>query len=265
MNPEPGTNLANLTDSHCHLTSDELCQDTAGVLDRARQAGVKRLLTVGQGLDDSIAAVELARRHKEVFAAIGFGPHGAQDVAPGDLKKLTELTADSRVVALGEVGLDYYYDQPSREIQRTVFSEQVGLAGELHLPLIIHCRDAWDDCLAILDENASSSMAGVFHCYTGSPELVPQLIERGFYISFAGLVTFSKADQCRAAARKVTLNRLLIETDAPYLSPEPMRKVKPNEPALLIHTARFLAELLELEAHELARITSHNADKLFGW
>ena len=257
--------LANLTDSHCHLTSPELRKDIASVLDRARKAGIAHMLTVGQGPDDSLAAIDLAQHNSDVFAAIGFGPHGAENISQSDFKKLIELAADPRVIALGEVGLDYYYDRPSGEIQRAVFTQQVRLAAELGLPLIIHCRDAWDDCLTVLDENSPGTSVGVFHCYTGSPEMVPQLIERGFYISFAGMVTFKNADECRAAAKQVPLDRLLIETDAPYLSPEPMRKVSPNEPALLVHTVRFLAEFLGLEANDLAKITSKNAGKLFGW
>ena len=262
MNAE---HLANLTDSHCHLTCPELRKDISAVLDRARKAGITRMLTVGQGLEDSLAAIKLAQKNPDIFAAIGFGPHGTEQVSPSDLKKLAELAAVPKVVALGETGLDYYYDRPSRDIQRAVFTQQVILAGELNLPLIIHCRDAWDDCLTILDEHSTTDTPGVFHCYTGSPELVPNLIERGFYISFAGMVTFKNADPCRASAKLVPLDRLLIETDSPYLSPEPMRKVRPNEPSLLIHTAGFVAELLDITPMELAQLTSKNATDLLGW
>lgn len=255
--------LANLTDSHCHLTSPELRKDISAVLDRARKAGITCMLTVGQGLEDSLAAIELAQRNPDIFAAIGFGPHGTEQVSQSDLKKLAELAADPKVVALGEVGLDYYYDRPSRDIQRDVFTRQVRLSAELNLPLIIHCRDAWDDCLTILDANDAA--VGLFHCYIGPPELIPQLTDRGFYVSFAGMITFKNADACRAAAKLVPLDRLLIETDAPYLSPEPMRKVRPNEPALLVHTAGFIAELLDIAPIELAQITSKNATDLLGW
>ena len=265
MKVKPDQHLANLTDSHCHLTCPELSKDIVAVLERAERAGVKRLVTIGQGVDDSIAVIELARRYRAVYAALGVGPHEANHASQIEIEKLSLLADAPKVVAFGEVGLDYYYDQPSRDIQRTVFAEQVGLAGELGLPLIIHCREAWDDCLAVLDENTTGQIGGVFHCYTGSPEMVEQLIDRGFYISFAGLVTFSNADECRAATKKVPLERLLIETDAPYLSPEPVRKVRPNEPAMLIHTAGFMAKLLGLAPIELAELTSRNASKLFGW
>ncbi len=257
--------LPGLTDSHCHLTSAELSKDIPAVLDRARTAGLTRLLTVGQGLEDSADAIELARRYRHVRAAIGFGPHGAGSVSSDHFEKLAALAGAPEVVALGEAGLDYHYDHCPRDIQRSVFAQQVSLAARLDLPLIIHCRDAWNDCLAILDNNSPSSTNGVFHCYTGSPELVPQLIKRGFYVSFAGMVTFDKANDCRAAAKKVPPNRLLIETDAPYLAPEPLRNAKPNEPALLVHTARFLAQLLDMSATELARLTTGNAADLFGW
>ena len=265
MTLEPDLHLGNLTDSHCHLTSGELIRDIAAVLDRARRAGLRRLLTIGQGLEDSLASIELGRRYPEVSAAIGFGPHGSERVSGADFEKLGELTSAPEVVGLGEVGLDYHYDQSARDVQRTVFAEQVRLAAELGLPLVIHCRDAWEDCLDVLDKNSSGPLRGVFHCYTGSPDTVPQLIDGGFYISFAGLVTFSKADECRAAAKKVPLDRLLIETDAPYLSPEPVRKVRPNEPALMVHTVGFMAELLDLAPVELAEITTRNACDLFGW
>ena len=265
MKLEPDLHLAGLTDSHCHLTSGELIKDIAAVLDRARRAGLRRLLTVGQGLEDSLASIELARRYPEVFAAIGFGPHGAERISGADFKKLGELASVPEVVGLGEVGLDYHYDQSGRDVQRAVFAEQVRLAANLGLPLVIHCRDAWDDCLDVLDKNTSDRPRGVFHCYTGSPDMVPQLIDGGFYISFAGLITFSKADECRAAAKKVPLDRLLIETDAPYLSPEPVRKVRPNEPCLIVHTVGFMVELLSLAPAELAEITTKNARDLFGW
>ena len=246
-------------------TAGELIRDIAAVLDRARRAGLRRLLTIGQGLEDSLASIELGRRYPEVSAAIGFGPHGSERVSGADFEKLGELTSAPEVVGLGEVGLDYHYDQSARDVQRTVFAEQVRLAAELGLPLVIHCRDAWEDCLDVLDKNSSGPLRGVFHCYTGSPDTVPQLIDGGFYISFAGLVTFSKADECRAAAKKVPLDRLLIETDAPCLSPEPVRKVRPNEPALMVHTVGFMAELLDLAPVELAEITTRNACDLFGW
>ena len=219
--------LPGLTDPHCHLTSAELRED--------------------------------------VRTSVGFGPHGAAHVADDHFEKLATLAAAPEVVALGEAGLDYHYDHCPRDIQRSVFAQQVSLAARLNLPLIIHCRDAWDDCLAILDDADLPPTPGVFHCYTGPPELVRPLIDRGFYVSFAGMVTFRNAELCRAAAKEVPLGRLLIETDAPYLAPEPFRKTRPNEPALLVHTARFLGRLLDISAAELARLTSNNAADLFGW
>ncbi len=255
--------LPGLTDSHCHLTSAELSKDIPAVLDRARSAGLTCLLTVGQGLDDSADAIELARRYRQLRVSVGLGPHGAASVSSDHFGKLAALAAAPEVVALGEAGLDYYYDHCPRDIQRSVFAQQAGLAGELELPLIIHCRDAWDDCLAIFDRVDLGSNPGVFHCYTGPPELIRQLIDRGFYVSFAGMVTFRNADLCRAAAKEVPPQRLLIETDAPYLAPEPFRKTKPNEPALLVHTARFLAQLLGMPPIELAHLTTQNARDLF--
>lgn len=264
MNAEPKSHPAGLTDSHCHLTFGQLSRDIDAVMERAHVAGVVRLLTVGQGLEDSRAAIELTRRFAQVYASVGFGPHGADRAGADDIGNLQGLANDPKVVAIGEAGLDYYYDHVSPDVQRRIFAEQVELAVRLELPLIIHCRDGWDDCLAILDK-APVCPAGVFHCYTGPAELVEPLLERGFYISFAGMVTFKNADPCRAAARLVPHQRLLIETDAPYLSPEPQRNVRPNEPALLVHTANFVADLLGLPAAELAQITSESASRLFNW
>ncbi len=262
VNPANGINSASLTDSHCHLTFEPLSKDIDGLMDRARQAGVTHLLTVGQGLEDSQAAIELAQRFPQLQAAIGFGPHGADGVEERDFSRLADLLGAPEVLAIGEVGLDYYYQHPSREIQRPVFSRQVELAAKMDLPLIIHCREAWADCLDILDK-APTCPAGVFHCYTGPAELVQSLLDRGFYISFTGMITFKNAETCRAAARLVPHNRLLIETDAPYLSPEPKRNVKPNEPAMLVHTANFVAKLLDLPLSHLAQITTDNASRLF--
>lgn len=257
--------IAGLTDSHCHLTFDALSKDIPAVLERAREAGLARLLTIGQGLEDCARAIELARRYSQVRAAIGLGPHDAARVVEEDFEKLAALAAEPDVVALGEVGLDYHHDLSPREIQRAVFAKQISLACELKLPLIIHCREAWDDCFKILDEVDLPIRPGVFHCYTGGPELMSELIGRGFYISFAGVITFGNADLCRAAAKEVPPERLLIETDAPYLAPEPCRKTWPNEPALLVHTARFLGRLLDMPAIELARLSSENAAELFSW
>ena len=265
MNAQTCRHLTGLTDSHCHLTSVELSKDIGAVLDRARLAGLSHLLTIGQGLDDCRAAIELAHRFPQLHASIGFGPHAAEKVGPEDFQQLTDLAADPQVVAIGETGLDYYYDRPARDVQQQVFARQAELAKQLNLPLVIHCRQAWDDCLAVLDKVFFSGPTGVFHCYTGSAEMIPRLIERGFYVSFAGLVTFKNAEIIRSAAKLVPHDRLLIETDAPYLSPEPMRNVRPNEPALLVHTAEFMAKLLGLPLTELTKITSENARRLFNW
>ncbi len=192
------------------------------------------------------------------------GGHAAR-VVDDHFEKLAVLATAPEVVALGEVGLDYHHDLSPRDIQRSVFARQVSLAARLRLPLIIHCRDAWDDCLSILDNADLPPTPGLFHCYTGPPQLIAQLIDRGFYISFAGIITFPNADSCRDAAKNVPPNRLLIETDAPYLAPEPVRKTRPNEPALLVHTARFLSQLLDMPPTELARLTTDNAAELFAW
>ena len=263
MNTQTDDCPPSLTDSHCHLTFPELITNLPAVLDRARTAGLTRMITVGQGLEDSDQAIQLARQHPQISASVGFGPHDSARVAPDHFEKLAALAAAPEVVALGELGLDYHHDLSPRDIQREVFTRQLTLATSLNLPLIIHCRDAWPDCLAILDKAHLPPTPGLFHCYTGPPKLIPELIDRGFYISFAGIITFPTAHACRDAAKKVPLNRLLIETDAPYLSPEPFRKTRPNHPALLVHTASFLAQLLDMPATKLARFTTKNATDLF--
>lgn len=255
-------------DSHCHIDGPEYDDDRDEVIARARDAGVATMLNVGTGDPHSGAferAVSLAEQHREVYCAIGVHPHDAKlfdAVAEQRLKDLAKQS--SRVVAWGEIGLDYHYDHSPRDVQRDVFRRQLAIARELNLPVVIHSREADDDTIAILREELSDySRAGVLHCFGGSLPMAEQAIELGFFVSFAGNLTFKKADDLRAIAQKLPLERLLVETDCPYLTPVPFRG-KRNEPARVVETAKFLAELKNTAPEEVGRVTCENFARLFG-
>lgn len=255
-------------DSHCHIDGPEYDSDRAEVIARARDAGVETMLNVGTGDPHSGAferAVALAEKHKEVYAAIGVHPHDAKlfdDAAEGRLLSLFEQS--KRVIAWGEIGLDYHYDHSPRDTQREVFRRQLRLARAQNLPVVIHSRDADDDTIAILREELSNyPRAGVLHCFGGTLAMAQAAIELGFFISFAGNLTFQKAENLRDVAVKLPLDRLLIETDCPYLTPIPFRG-KRNEPARVVETARCLAALHVTELEEIATVTSENFARLFG-
>lgn len=269
-------------DSHCHIDGPEYDADREDVIARAREAGVTTMLNVGTGDPQRGAferAVELAAKHSEVYCAIGVHPHDAKLFDDEAEQRLTGLVKGSdRVIAWGEIGLDYHYDHSPRDVQREVFRRQLGIARELNLPVVIHSREADDETVAILrehvgtgsssvdpaqDARAPTARAGVMHCFGGSLAMAQQAIEVGFYISFAGNLTFKKADDLREIARQLPLDRLLIETDCPYLTPVPFRGQR-NEPARVVETAKFLAELKGVELEEVGRITTANFEGLFG-
>jgi len=249
-------------DSHAHLQFDRLFEDLPGVLARARAEGVEWVITVGTDPDDNRRAADLARREPMVRAAVGFHPHTASQVKAVDWPALEELAQRPEVVALGEFGLDYHYEHSPRRVQREVFAEGVRLAARLDLPLVVHTREAEADTLAVLDA-ADRLPRGVFHCFTGSPALAEEAVRRGFHVSFSGIVTFPRSEAVREAARRVPLDRLLVETDAPYCAPVPVRG-RTNEPAYVVHVVRRLADLYGLAEADLRRITRRNAARLFG-
>ena len=233
--------MTQFIDSHCHIDGPEYDADRDQVIARAREAGVTTMLNVGTGDPHSGAferAVELANTHDEIYAAVGVHPHDAKlfdDVAEERLRGLVK--GSKRVVALGEIGLDYHYDHSPRDVQRTVFQRQLKLARELNLPVIIHSREADEDTISILREELSGyEQAGVLHCFGGSLQMARAALDLGFYVSFAGNVTFKKAEDLREIARQLPLDRLLVETDCPYLTPVPFRG-KRNEPARVVETA----------------------------
>src|SRR5215211_6459461 len=255
-------------DSHAHIDGEEFDADRDEVVARAREAGVRAILNVGTGDPHGGGferAVAVAERYEGVYAAAGVHPHDARLYDDAAERRLLEvLRGGGRVVALGEIGLDYHYDNSPRDVQREVFARQLRLAREEGLPVIIHSRDADEETLEILRaEYTGTERGGVMHCFGGGPALAEGALGQGFYISFAGNVTFKKADALREVARTVPLNRLLVETDCPYLAPVPHRGRR-NEPAYVVETARFLAELRGVVHEELGRATSENFSRLFG-
>jgi|SRR5262252_1335996 len=260
--------MTQFIDSHCHIDGPEYDSDRDEVIARARDAGVATMLNVGTGDPHSGAferAVALAEEHPEIYAAVGVHPHDAKLFDDAAERRLVDLVKQSRrVVAWGEIGLDYHYDHSPREVQREVFRRQLRLARTLDLPVIIHSRTADEDTTAALgDELSGYSRAGVLHCFGGSPQMARAAIELGFYVSFAGNLTFKKAGDLRDIARQLPLDRLLVETDCPYLTPVPFRG-KRNEPARVVETARCLASLHDREPEEIGLITSENFQRLFG-
>src|SRR6266850_1060777 len=255
-------------DSHCHIDGPEYDADREEVIARARDAGVSMMLNVGTGDPRSGSferAVELAERHSEIYAAVGVHPHDAKLFDGAAEQRLLDLVRQSkRVIAWGEIGLDYHYDHSPRDTQREVFRQQLRLAREQNLPVIIHSREADDDTIKIMSEELTGHQrAGVLHCFGGSLAMAERAIDLGFFISFAGNLTFKKAEDLREVARRLPLGRLLIETDCPYLTPVPFRG-KRNEPARVVETARCLAGIHDRELEEIARTTTENFCTLFG-
>jgi TatD DNase family protein len=255
-------------DSHAHIDGPEYDADRDEVIQSARDAGVRAILTVGTGDPHSGAlerAIQLAEDHDDIFAAIGTHPHDARlfnDAAAERINKL--IKESSRVIAWGEIGLDYHYDNSPRDVQREVFRRQVTLAREAGLPVIIHTREAEDDTIDILrSEWSDANLRGIMHCFSGSLQLAEATLDLGFLISFAGVLTFKKADELRDVARHVPLDRLLIETDCPYLTPVPFRGRR-NEPAHVVEVARCLAGIHEKSFDEMGDITTNNFARLFG-
>jgi TatD DNase family protein len=253
-----------LIDTHCHLTFDDLAHDIDAILARSIAAGVIEWITVGTDLKECRKAIEFAERFEGIFAAVAIHPHEAKTVTEEALKEIKKLAQNKKVVAIGETGLDYHYNFSPREEQKKVFAEHLKIATELNLPVIIHCREAFEDTIQILDEYRSGIKNIVFHCFSGDASQAKIVLDKGFYISFTGVVTFKNAEKTRIATGIVPLDRLMLETDCPYMSPEPMRKQKVNEPALMVHTAKFLAELKGMDLDDFARVVTDTSRNFFG-
>jgi TatD DNase family protein len=255
-----------LVDSHAHVDVSDFDADREVMLARAQSAGVRTLLAIGNGpeIEKLGAALPFAERHDWIFAAAGIHPHEARHATEAHFAELDRLVRHPRVIAWGEIGLDYYYDHSPRDVQARVFRRQLALARAAEVPVIIHCREAWPDCLQILDEEwRSSGLGGIFHCFGGSLEEARRGLEMGFLVSFAGNVTYPKAQNLRDVARQIPLDRLLVETDCPFLAPQPYRG-KRNEPAYVAEVARTIANVRDLAADEVARAASENFYRFFG-
>jgi TatD DNase family protein len=258
-------------DSHCHLDGPRFDSDREAVIARAREMGVAKMLAVGTGdgpgtLD---CAVKIAEQHESVYATVGIHPHEAKLATDADFAQLEQLARRPKVIAWGEIGLDYYYDHSPRDTQKNVFIRQMELARAAKLPIVIHCRpsekseDAWEDCLSLIEQHwKTSGLGGVLHCFTSTWPHAKRALDIGFMISFAGNVTFPKAQQIRDSALQVPLNRMFIETDSPFLAPVPFRG-KRNEPAYVKEVARQIGELRGLSADEVGAETSENFYRFF--
>ena len=254
-----------LIDSHAHIDFPQFAEDRDAMLARARAAGVTTLLAIGSGpgpekLD---AAIPFAEQHDWIYATVGTHPHEAKELTPAHLEQLARLAQHPRVIAYGEIGLDYFYDHSPREVQQRVFREQMDVAARAKLPIVIHCRDAWTDCLDMLEKNwRPTGLGGILHCFTSTLEDAKRGLDIGFLISFAGNSTYPKAQNLRDVAKALPLENILIETDSPFLAPQPYRG-KRNEPAYVGEVAKAIASVRNLAADEVAAATAENFRRVF--
>ncbi len=250
-----------MIDSHSHIYMDRYRGDRDAVIARAVAAGVTQLLQVGCHLEDSQLAIALSERVPGIYASVGVHPHAATTVTPAVLDALQALTSHPKVLSWGEIGLDFYYDNSPRDVQKTAFEAQLERVGPCDLPVVIHTRDAEPETLDILRRHPVAR-GGHVHCFTGTPEMAEALLELDFHIGFTGIVSFKNADNVREALRRVPLERLLIETDSPFLAPRPYRG-KRNEPAFVVHVAEAIAEVKGVSVADIATHSSHNFYRLY--
>ncbi|MGD6778057.1 MULTISPECIES: TatD family hydrolase [Bacillaceae] len=252
-----------LFDTHVHLNADQYEEDLQEVLDRAQAEKVTNMVVVGFDRKTITRAMELVEKYDFLYAAVGWHPVDAIDMTEEDLAWIEDLTSHEKVVAIGEMGLDYHWDKSPKEIQKEVFRKQIQLAKKVKLPIVIHNRDATADVVQILKEEDAKEVGGIMHCFTGSLEVAKECMEMNFYISFGGPVTFKNAKKPKEVVKEIPMEKLLIETDCPYLTPHPYRG-KRNEPGYVRLVAEQIAELKELTVEEVAEKTTANAKKLFG-
>ncbi len=255
-----------LIDTHCHLTFEQLAWEIDEVVRRSIAAGVTGWITVGTDSQENRKAVELAERFENMYAAVGFHPHEAKDFTRDTIAEMKELAGSEKVVAVGETGLDFHYNFSNESDQKRAFAAQLKIARETHLPVIIHCREAFTDTMDILEQfiRLEGRLRGVvFHCFSGTAEQAKTILDYGFHISLTGVVTFKNADEIRRAAKIVPTDRLMLETDCPYMSPVPMRKRKINEPALMIHTAEHVAQVKDMDPAGFAEAVTATSKNFF--
>lgn len=253
-----------LIDTHAHLTFPELENRIDEVLSRSRTAGVVEWITIGTDREHIKRVLQLVQRKPGLWAGLGYHPHYANDVTEGDIAYLKKSLQAERVAAVGETGLDYHYDNVVPDNQKRLFRRHLDLAAALQKPVIVHTREAFDDTMAVLAEYEGKLENVVIHCYGGSAEQTRLVLNRGYYVSFTGTVTFKRSDTLRAIAASIPPERIMVETDCPYISPEPVRRIHPNEPSLMVHTARCLADLHGLTLERFADITTSTARTFFG-
>jgi TatD DNase family protein len=253
-----------LIDSHAHIQGKEYAGEVGAVIARAHEGGVEKIIVVGGAGDMSsnIEAVALAESCADVYATVGMHPHDAKDVAADELRKIRELTSHSKVIAVGETGLDYYYNHSPHDVQRRVFIQFIHMARETGLPIVVHERDAANDAAELLRSEGAANIRGVIHCFTGNYEAASAYLDLGFYLSFTGIITFKNAEPLRDVVRKVPLARMLVETDSPYLTPVPYRG-KRNEPAYVRFVADMVAKVKTVSLEDVARTTTSNVHELF--
>lgn len=249
-------------DTHAHLDDEQFQADQNAVIVRAQEAGVELLVNVGYNEKSAQNTLELTRKYSFIYGAVGMHPHDAKDYGESSYELFRKIAGDPRIVAIGEIGLDYHYDLSPRDTQKQVFRRMIALAKEVRLPVIIHDREAHEDTFAIVQEEGAFQVGGIFHCYSGSLPLAKVALDLGFYISFAGPVTFANAHKLREVAKEAPLERILIETDCPYLAPAPYRG-KRNEPAFVSKVAAMIAQLKGLTLEEAARVTLENGKRVF--
>jgi TatD DNase family protein len=251
-----------LFDSHAHYDDEKFKDDRYKVIENVHRGGVSYILNASTNLASAIDCIAFAQEFEYVYAAVGIHPHNAEEVNNNSMVALADFAGDKKVVAIGEIGLDYFYNNSPKEIQKHWFARQINLAVELNLPIIVHDRDAHEDTMKIIENEKAESVGGVFHCYSGSVEMAKELLKKNFYISIGGSVTFKNAKRIIDVVKFVSLDRILIETDCPYMTPEPFRG-KRNDSGYIRLVAEKIAEIRGKDFEEIASITTENAKRLF--
>lgn len=250
-----------LVDTHAHLNDEKFNEDRAEVIKRAKEVGVETIINIGYNRETILSTIELVEQYDFIFGAVGWHPNDAHEMKEEDFDWLKEITQHPKILAIGEIGLDYYWDFAPKEVQQEIFRKQIQLAKQVNLPIIIHDRDAHQDICSILREEGAKDVGGIIHSFSGSMEMAKECIDLGFYISFSGPVTFKNAKKPKEVATHIPIDRILLETDSPYLTPEPYRG-KRNESAYVKFVATKIAELRGMDVEEIAQITTRNANQI---